>query len=258
MNFNQIICGDSTEVLSTFPKGCIDLVVTDPPYLGRYRDRYGRTLANDDNPEAVLSVYDEIFRVLKPDSYCITFYGWTAIGQFASAWAEAGFRSVGHIVWPKNYASKTGHTRVQHESAYVLAKGFPPKPNRPIDDVQRWEYTGNRAHPTEKAVSVMAPLVSGFSKPGDIVLDPFAGSGSTRLASLAAPMGRLDRPTRGRACEPGRVRGAFLRDLYLFASCSDEASSAPCPRKDPYSHPDATIQGPAGSARPQIPSQTGA
>ena len=50
-------------------------------------------------------------------------------------------------------------------------------------DVQRWEYSGNRAHPTEKAVSVLKPLIRAFSGPGDLVLDPFSGSGSTLVSA---------------------------------------------------------------------------
>lgn len=46
-----------------------------------------------------------------------------------------------------------------------------------------WEFSGNQFHSTEKAVSVMKPLIEYFSKPGDIVLDPFCGSGSTLLAA---------------------------------------------------------------------------
>jgi DNA modification methylase len=79
--------------------------------------------------------------------------------------------------------------RVTHESAYILAKGRPPKPARLLDDVQPWEYTGNVAHPTEKAISVIKPLVETFSPPGGLVLDPFSGSGSTAVAAALA--GRL-------------------------------------------------------------------
>jgi DNA modification methylase len=180
---NQIICGESAKVLSSFSAQCIDLVITDPPYLVRYRDQDGRTVLNDDNPQAVLSVYAELYRVLKPNSYCISFYGWNAIAEFSEAWKNAGFKTVGHIVWTKPYASRSGHTRYRHESAFILAKGFPRKPENPINDIQPWEYSGNRLHPTEKAVSIMEPLVQNFSKPGDIVLDPFSGSGSTSVAA---------------------------------------------------------------------------
>ena len=180
---HRIINGDSKTILSSFEPSSIDLVVTDPPYLVNYRDREGRTLANDDNPEAVLSVFDEVYRVMRPDSYCISFYGWNAVAAFSCKWQSLGFRVVGHIVWHKPYASKTVFAQYRHESAFILAKGRPALPANPISDVQEWTYTGNKAHPTEKAVSVIAPLIKSFSKPGDTVLDPFSGSGSTAVAA---------------------------------------------------------------------------
>lgn len=180
---NQIIRGDCTEVLQSIPAGSADLVVTDPPYLVSYKDRSGRTIANDDCPEKVLACFPGLFRVLKSDSFCICFYGWNRVDAFFRAWTDAGFKPVGHIVWQKNYASRTGFLKSCHEQAYVLAKGRPRKPAAPISDVQPWEYTGNRAHPTEKAVSILEPLIESFSRPGDLVLDPFAGSGSTLVAA---------------------------------------------------------------------------
>lgn len=183
MTFNHIICGESAQVLSKYKAECIDLVITDPPYLANYRDRDGRTLANDDNPDAVLSVFNQLYRVMKRNSYCISFYGWNAIAEFSEAWKKAGFKTVGHIVWTKPYASRKSHTKFQHESAFVLAKGFPQKPANPISDIQPWEYTGSKLHPTEKAVSIIEPLIQSFSKPGDVVLDPFSGSGTTAVAA---------------------------------------------------------------------------
>lgn len=180
---NQIICGESRAVLAQFPNASVDLVVTDPPYLVNYRDRTGRSLANDDNAAAVLPVFDEIARVLKPDSYCISFYGWNAIAQFSHAWHKAGLRIVGHIVFSKRYASRAGHTRYTHESAYLLAKGYPKMPANPITDVQSWRYSGNKMHPTQKSVGNIEPLIQCYSKPGDVVLDPFSGSGTTALAA---------------------------------------------------------------------------
>ena len=52
-----------------------------------------------------------------------------------------------------------------------------------IPDVLEWKYTGNCFHPTQKPVSVLKPLVESFLNPGDVVLDPFCGSGSTLLAA---------------------------------------------------------------------------
>jgi DNA modification methylase len=184
---NQIINGDCNQVLRTLPDSSVDLVITDPPYFCHYRDRDGRTVANDRNRDsdhaAVLGAFPDVFRVMRPDTYCISFYGWGAVGAFFDAWLRAGFRPVGHIVWHKGYASRSGVLRACHEQAYVLAKGRPRAPKQPMDDVQPWTYSGNRFHPTEKAVEILQPLVRTFSHQGAVVLDPFAGSGSTLVAA---------------------------------------------------------------------------
>lgn len=179
----QVVQGDCKTVLQSLADGSVDFVLTDPPYLGGFKDRTGRTLANDDNPAAVVGAYAELYRVLRRDSFCISFYGYPKLDAFVHAWTEAGFDTVGHIVWPKPYISSTRFVDVAHESAYVLAKGRPRKPVRPLADVQRWEYTGNRAHPTAKAVSILLPLIHSFSRPGDLVLDQFSGSGSTLVSA---------------------------------------------------------------------------
>jgi DNA modification methylase len=49
MTMNLVICGEATQILSTYKANCIDLVITDPPYLVRYRDQDGRTLAKTIN-----------------------------------------------------------------------------------------------------------------------------------------------------------------------------------------------------------------
>ncbi|MGC8537011.1 MAG: DNA methyltransferase [Rhizomicrobium sp.] len=159
------------------------VLVTDPPYFVRYRDRLGRTIANDSDPESVLGAFVDLYRVLRPNTFCVSFYGWSRVAAFFRAWSEAGFRAVGHIVWHKSYASRCGFLRAHHEQAYLLAKGSPATPDDPIEDVRPWEYTGNRVHPTEKAVSILVPLVESFSRPEALVLDPFAGSGSTLVAA---------------------------------------------------------------------------
>ncbi len=183
LKHNSIIHGDSNQVLHAMRDACIDLVVTDPPYLVNYRDRDGRTIKNDDAPDSVLGVFDELYRVLKRNSYCVSFYGWSAIAEFSAAWKNAGFRIVGRTIWPKRYASGHGYMKRCHEAAMVLAKGLPKRPLEPIRDVQEWAYSGNKIHPTQKAVSVIEPLIQAFSQPGDLVLDPFSGSGTTALAA---------------------------------------------------------------------------
>jgi site-specific DNA-methyltransferase (adenine-specific) len=180
---NRIMNGDCAEVLKDVADSSIDFVLTDPPYGVRYRDRHGRSIANDDCLDPVLAAFPHLYRVLKPDSLCVCFYGWNRIDEFFAAWTAAGFRPVGHIVWHKSYASSARFLEARHEQAYLLAKGRPRPPPAPVPDVQPWEYSGNRAHPTEKAVDILTPLIRSFSPPGGLVLDPFSGSGSTAVAA---------------------------------------------------------------------------
>jgi DNA modification methylase len=49
--------------------------------------------------------------------------------------------------------------------------------------VLEWKYSGNNLHPTQKPLCILTPLIRRFSHPGDLVLDPFCGSGSTLLAA---------------------------------------------------------------------------
>jgi len=180
---DKVIHGDCKQVLRQLPDACADMVLTDPPYLVRYKDRGGRQVPNDDNSRWIFPAFSELYRVLKPDRYCLSFYGWGRVDKVLSIWKECGFRPVGHFVWVKRYASCMRHTRMKHEQAYLLAKGNPAFPKEPPSDVLEWVYTGNRFHPTQKPVSGLVPLIRAFTKPNDLVLDPFAGSGSTGVAA---------------------------------------------------------------------------
>jgi len=50
-----------------------------------------------------------------------------------------------------------------------------------------WQYTRNELHPNQKPVIGIVPLIQAYSNPGDIMLDPFAGSGTTGVAALGFP-----------------------------------------------------------------------
>ena len=98
---NQILEGDCTRLLPTLPEASVDLVVTDPPYLVRYKDCTGRTLADDDSPDTIHQAFSAAYCALKPNSFCVSFYGWNRVNVFFDAWRSAGFRPVGHTVWHK-------------------------------------------------------------------------------------------------------------------------------------------------------------
>jgi len=180
---NTILNADCVKAMRQLSAASVNFILTDPPYVARYKDRTGRTIKNDDNFAWLKPAFAEMYRVLEGDSFCVSFYGWTFADRFVTAYKNAGFRIVGHITFKKNYVSSTGYMHSQHECAYLLAKGRPQKPEVPISDVMPWAYSGNHHHPSEKAVKTLLPLVEAFSQPGNLVLDPFCGSASTLLAA---------------------------------------------------------------------------
>lgn len=180
---NSLIYGDCIVAMKQMPGESIDLVVTDPPFLVDYRARDGRTIAGDRDGRWLEPAFAQIYRLLKNDSFCVSFYGWNEADRFVGHWKKLGLMPVSHIAFVKDYASFKGYTAGYHETAYLLAKGQPPKRTHPIRDVLPRKYTGNRFHPHEKPVSAIESLITAFSKAGDIVLDPFAGSGTTGVAA---------------------------------------------------------------------------
>jgi DNA modification methylase len=179
----HIVQGDCIERMRTMPSQSADFILTDPPYAVRYRDRGGRSVANDDNADWLCPAFAEMYRVLTQRSFCVSFYGWYKADLFVAAWRAAGFRLIGHIVFRKRYASSVRFLRCEHEAAYLLAKGDASPPASPLPDVLDWSYTGNRFHPTQKPVEALKPLITAFCPADGIVLDPFCGSGSTLVAA---------------------------------------------------------------------------
>ncbi|PVZ84166.1 DNA methylase [Serratia sp. S1B] len=180
---SRFLLGNCVQIMRDFPDNAVDFILTDPPYLVDFRDRSGRSIAGDKTGEWLQPASDAMYRVLKKDALMVSFYGWNRVDAFMGAWKKAGFRIVGHLVFAKTYASKSAYVSYRHECAYILAKGRPNLPENPLPDVQSWKYTGNHHHPTEKPVSSLQPLIESFTHPGAIVLDPFAGSGSTCVAA---------------------------------------------------------------------------
>lgn len=181
---NTILHGDCVEVMRQMAAGSIDFILSDPPYLVNFRDRTGRSLQNDTDANWLKPAMAEAYRVLKQNRLMLCFYGWPRAEKFMEAWRSAGFRPVGHLIFRKSYTSKAKFLKYQHEQAYLLAKGNPSLPRNPLPDVQRLIYTGNKLHPTQKAVASLAPVIRTFTLPGDLVLDAFCGSASTCAAAL--------------------------------------------------------------------------
>ena len=70
---DNIMRGDCVEVMKGMPAASVDFILTDPPYLVRYCDRSGRTVKNDNNDAWIDPAFAQMHRVLKVNSFCVSF-----------------------------------------------------------------------------------------------------------------------------------------------------------------------------------------
>ncbi len=115
-----VLNGDCTLLMTGMEANSVDFILTDPPYITRYRGRDGRTVANDDNARWLKPAFAEAHRVLKPGGFAVSFYGWNKVDLFFEAWKAAGFRIVGHLVFRKRYASSAAFLRYADRGFSVL------------------------------------------------------------------------------------------------------------------------------------------
>ena len=113
---DTIVHGDCIKVMGRMASAAVDFVLTDPPYIAHYRSRTGRCVINDDNGAWLQPAFTQMYRLLKPGCFCVSFYGWSQADRFIAAWRKAGFRMVGHLVFRKKYASSARFLRYLRDS----------------------------------------------------------------------------------------------------------------------------------------------
>lgn len=212
---HRLICGDATDP-ETYQKlfGSIrpDMLWTDPPYNVAYEGKTDEkmTIKNDkltevDFKELVDKSFAAILATMKLGAPMYICSGWASYPQFLDSMLKNGFYHSGVIIWVKNSAVmgfrdyKTKHEwiakakKVDGRQAQAIVYGWKEgsHPFYGSNEFDVWEMprrTANRNHPTEKPDWLIMRAVRNSTKRGEIVLDPFAGSGS--LMSAADKTGR--------------------------------------------------------------------
>lgn len=187
---NKLIHGDSLTVLRQMEPESVDAIITDPPYGINYVSPTGARIQNDTAP-FIWFLYDA-FRVLKPGSSgrgtLVCFTRWDVQQVFIDAIRLAGFIVKSEVIWDKiqhGMGDLKSQFAPSHENIIFAVKGkFSFPGHRPKDLITHRKLPGSQMiHPTEKPVPLLADLITAVTKPGDLILDPFAGSGSTLAAA---------------------------------------------------------------------------
>ena len=127
----------------------------------------------------------ELYRVLKKGTHCYLMINSRNLNDLWNEAIKVGFEFQNLLIWEKNNATPNKYYMQGAEFILLLSK----RPARNINDMgmsnilKAPNIIGNKQHPTQKPVSLMRAMVSQSTNKGDIVLDPFAGSGSTLLAA---------------------------------------------------------------------------
>lgn len=183
MKINKIICGDCIKIMETFPNNSIDLIITDPPYGDNVG--YGwnnKKIKNNENPLINCSALVECYRVLKRNHSMYLFTNWKHypfLTEFILRYTKFNIRHL--VIWKKHNFGLGWAFRHQYELILVLEKGKPKYNLTNFSDVQTCSHINHNKenHPHEKPIDLLVKLIEHSSKKGDLILDPFCGSGST-------------------------------------------------------------------------------
>jgi DNA modification methylase len=204
MQINKVYLGNSEKLLKEIETASVHLVVTDPPYKVTSSGTAGNTGGmlkkssfmsgkvfqhNDIKP---IDYIPEFYRILKQDAHCYIMTNQINLIEMLNVATDCGFHFVKSLIWDKGNKIMGRYYMSQYEYILLFRKGKEkPINNCGTPDILRIPNkkmpnadNGGNYHDTEKPVELMQILIENSSNVGEIVLDPFAGIGSTILASI--------------------------------------------------------------------------
>jgi modification methylase len=264
---DAILQGDCIAEMARLPDKCVDMIFADPPYnlqLGGdlFRPEGGRVDAVDDDWDKFdsMAAYDdftrdwlhEARRILKDDGTIWVIGSYHNIYRVGALLQDAQFWILNDVVWRKtNPMPNFRGTRFTnaHETLIWCAKDekarytFNYRAMKALnDDLQMrsdWLLPicsgaervkgddGSKAHPTQKPEALLYRILLACTKPGDVVLDPFFGTGTT--GAVARRLGRrwigIERDRTYAKVARGRIDSTLALDESAMATMADKRSA---------------------------------
>lgn len=191
---HRVICGDATklETYKTLLENTkVNLVVTDPPYNVNYEGSAGKikndNMENDKFYQFLFNSFVNMEQAMADDASIYVFHADTEGLNFRKAFQDAGFYLSGCCIWKKpSLVLGRSPYQWQHEPClYGWKKKGKHKWYAGRKETSVWEFEKskkNADHPTMKPIALLAYPIKNSSMTNSLVLDPFAGSGSTLIA----------------------------------------------------------------------------
>ena len=179
---NTVICADCLDIMRQLPDKCISLCLCDPPYgIGESNERNAtrRNVCRPtdyghyewDSKRIPPEYFDEIRRISQNQ---IIFGG----NYYGSILGDTPC----YIVWDKDNTGDFADCELAWTSFKTAVRKFKYRWNGMLQENMRDKE--KRIHPTQKPVAIFEWILRLYSKPGDIILDPFLGSGTTVAACI--------------------------------------------------------------------------
>lgn len=176
---SDLRCGDALQLLPSLPAGSVDCVITDPPYGidlvshgGRFR--HAKRIANDTTPHLAEAVYGMCADRGWPLAMFFSPYRFVGAWRNVLVWNKGKHVGIGgdkDTCWKRDFeligVAFNKPLNGQRDSAVLRFNALSPPPS---------------GHVAEKPVPLMRYLVEKLTQPGDTVLDPCMGSGTTGVA----------------------------------------------------------------------------
>lgn len=186
--------GDALDVLPSLAAGSIQVCVTDPPYVigavsaGNLASKSGGWADMMNSATWFTEWYRMVDRTLRNDGALWTFCNWRTIPVVMKSAITAGLPVTSLLVWDKEWIGPGGSQglRPSYEMCALIAKPGFAIPDRGVADVWRHKTGGYKpdGHPAQKPVGLVQRLLEVSAlMPGQTVLEPFCGSGTTAIAA---------------------------------------------------------------------------
>ncbi|MCX8027155.1 MAG: site-specific DNA-methyltransferase [Thermodesulfovibrionales bacterium] len=220
LELNNIYHMDCIEGMKNIPEDSIDIVITDPPFAIDFkakRSNYNRTatrviegyneIPKDNYHDFTIKWMTEVYRVLRDSGSMYVFSGWNNLKDILIAIDDLGFITVNHIIWKYQFGVVTKrrfitshyhclyvckddakrrffpYARFQKDATDGNGGSLHYKDKEDVWVIKREYWTGQQKTPTKLPAELIKKILLYSTQEGDVVLDPFLGSGQVAVIS---------------------------------------------------------------------------